>query len=86
MAMLLVLTAFLTLGLPKEFYDPHLGIDNDIFCKSLYSVGIEAQEPESLLSSECYFIELQAPAGHVYRPVDTARGAPTRGPPLPAVP
>ncbi|MBN2041238.1 MAG: hypothetical protein JW864_14435 [Spirochaetes bacterium] len=42
---ILLLSSFLSLGLPKEVFDPHLGVDNDIFCKSLYAVGIEAAEP-----------------------------------------
>ena len=38
---ILIITA-LTFFLPKETFDPHLGIDVDIFCKSMTDFGSDA--------------------------------------------
>lgn len=42
---LLLITSFLSLGLPKEVFDPHLGVKDDIFCKSLFAIGLETAPP-----------------------------------------
>lgn len=34
----------LTFSLPKEYFDPHLGVGLDIFCKSLTFMGAEFQD------------------------------------------
>ena len=58
----ILLVSFLTFFLPKEVFDSHIGIDFDIFCKSLDSIGdhIEAHcifQNEFIKNTCCLFFE-----------------------------
>jgi hypothetical protein len=44
-AILVLFVSFLTLFLPKEVFDPHIGIELDIFCKSLDAIGDDVAIP-----------------------------------------
>ena len=50
--------SFLTLFLPKEVFDPHIGIDFDIFCKSLDTIGDSIEVP-LLIHNECLKTEIE---------------------------
>ncbi len=39
LALFVIIISFLTFFVPKEIFDNHIGIRNDIFCKSLDSVN-----------------------------------------------
>lgn len=40
--------------MPREFFDPHVGVDYDIFCKSFDSLSTDNAEVVLLLSEETY--------------------------------
>lgn len=52
---ILLLLVSITLSLPKEFFDPHIGIDDDIFCKSLYAIGYELECPIQIIFGQVTF-------------------------------
>lgn len=81
LALTLLATSVLTLGLPKEFFDPHVGIDYDVFCKSLYSVGLETQAPESLFTSRYFSSALGRVNEYIFYEDTTASNILTRAPP-----
>jgi len=60
MTVLILCVSFLTLFLPKEVFDPHIGIDLDIFCKSLYAISDGVAIPfflnEISVSIYAYFV------------------------------
>ncbi len=45
MALVILGVSLLTLLLPKEVFDPHIGIKFDIFCKSLDAIGDSIEIP-----------------------------------------
>jgi hypothetical protein len=47
----ILFVSFLTFFLPKEVFDSHIGIDFDVFCKSLDSIG-DHIETHSLFQNE----------------------------------
>jgi len=47
----LFLLSAMTFFLPRETFDPHLGVGADVFCKSLYSIGNESQDADTLVDT-----------------------------------
>lgn len=45
---LMIFFSCMTFCVAKEVYDPHIGVQSDIFCKSLYALGEECKAPEDL--------------------------------------
>jgi len=77
-----IVVSAMTFALPREFFDPHLGVDVDIFCKSLYAIGTEAEMPVALVAA----FERQILGLLIYDEIflteETYRNTPVRGPPF----
>jgi len=58
MTLVILGVSLLTLLLPKEVFDPHIGIDLDIFCKSLDAIGDSIEIP-LLFHNEYLKIEIE---------------------------
>jgi hypothetical protein len=58
--MALLLFSCMTFCVAKEVYDPHVGVQVDIFCKSLFALGEECDLFDDIFSFDIVTEDVQA--------------------------
>ena len=49
-SLFVIAISVLTFFIPREIFDPHLGVEVDIFCKSMDSIGDKIEAPLVLMN------------------------------------
>lgn len=71
----------MTFFLPRETFDPHLGVGADIFCKSLYSIGNDSQDAGDLIDTHPVYVRYSVLKPVVLLVRQIHGSDPTRAPP-----
>jgi ABC-type antimicrobial peptide transport system permease subunit len=50
--------SIISFSLPREYFDPHIGIDTDIFCKAYFSICSGLMDKEEIASNHYVSISL----------------------------
>ncbi|MCU0845452.1 MAG: hypothetical protein MUC76_11045 [Spirochaetes bacterium] len=80
-AVVVFLLSAMTFFLPRETFDPHLGVGVDVFCKSLYSIGDESQDADGLIDTRPLYARHIVYVFAVLPAYPVRSSDPTRAPP-----
>jgi len=76
--------SWLSFSLPREFFDPHLGMEDDIFCRTLSFMSAEVPVLPGPRFGRVVFLERRADPPRTIRDETAVRSNAIRAPPLPA--
>ncbi len=81
--MSILMPLLLTLSLPREYFDPHIGVDRDLFCRLYYGIQSPDAAPSAGLAAVARVSAVERVEEYRFLPSAHVPGRiPIRAPPL----